>query len=74
MLDLDYAEDSIAEIDMNVVMDGRGRFIEVQGTGERTPFDRARLDALLDLAATGTSALVGLQKRVVKSDDDVFEL
>jgi len=74
MLDLDYAEDSVAEIDMNVVMDGRGRFIEVQGTGERSPFDRARLDALLDLAAVGTSRLVGLQERIVGSDGDVFEL
>lgn len=74
VLDLDYAEDSVAEIDMNVVMDGRGRFIEVQGTGERTPFDRARLDALLDLASVGTSRLVGLQERIVGSDGDVFEL
>ena len=40
LLDLDYSEDSNAEIDMNVVVDGAGRFIEVQGTGERTPFDR----------------------------------
>lgn len=74
MLDLDYAEDSIAEIDMNVVMDGRGRYIEVQGTGERTPFDRERLDALLDLAALGTSELIGFQKRIVEGDGDVFEL
>lgn len=74
VLDLDYAEDSVAEIDMNVVMDGRGRYIEVQGTGERTPFDRERLDALLDLAALGTSKLIGLQKRIVEGDGDVFEL
>ncbi len=74
VLDLDYAEDSVAEIDMNVVMDGRGRYIEVQGTGERTPFDRERLDALLDLAALGTSKLIGLQKRIVEGEGDVFEL
>ncbi|MCL4553814.1 MAG: ribonuclease PH, partial [Actinobacteria bacterium] len=48
VLDLDYAEDSTAEIDMNVVMDGEGRFIEVQGTGEQTPFDRDRLNSMLD--------------------------
>lgn len=74
LLDLDYAEDSAAEIDMNVVMDGRGRFIEVQGTGERTPFDRARLDALLDLATGGVSRLVEFQRRVMMDDGDVFEI
>ncbi len=74
MLDLDYAEDSVAEVDMNVVMDGKGRFIEVQGTGERTPFDRGRLDALLDLAQGGISQLVEFQRTVLSGDDDVFEL
>jgi ribonuclease PH len=74
LLDLDYAEDSIAEIDMNVVTDGRGRFIEVQGTGERTPFDRARLDEMLDLASTGIDRLVGFQRRVIAEDADVAEL
>lgn len=74
LLDLDYAEDSIAEIDMNVVMDGKGRFIEVQGTGERTPFDRDRLDALLDLAQDGIERLVAFQRRVMGEDGDVFEL
>lgn len=64
-LDLDYAEDSIAEVDMNVVCDGRGRFIEVQGTAERAPFDRNRLNELLDLAAKGTSELIALQRRVL---------
>ena len=74
MLDLDYAEDSVAEIDMNVVMDGRGRFIEVQGTGERTPFDRARLDGMLDLASGGIDRLVEFQRRVIAEDVDVAEL
>ncbi len=74
MLDLDYSEDSVAEIDMNVVMDGRGRFIEVQGTGERTPFDKQKLDALLALAASGIERLVGLQDRIEAEDGDVFEL
>ena len=71
-LDLDYSEDSIAEVDMNVVCDGRGRFIEVQGTGERTPFDRARLDELLDLAAEGAVRLVEIQKRVLAEDIEVY--
>ena len=74
LLDLDYAEDSTAEIDMNVVMDGKGRFIEVQGTGEKTPFDRDRMDALLDLAAEGVGKLVDLQRRITAEDSDVFEL
>jgi ribonuclease PH len=74
VLDLDYAEDSVAEIDMNVVMDGRGRYIEVQGTGERTPFDRDRLNELLDLAALGTTRLVEFQRAIVAGEGDVFEL
>jgi ribonuclease PH len=74
VLDLDYEEDSAAEIDMNVVMDGEGRYIEVQGTGEQAPFDRERLDALLDLAAAGIERLVGLQDSVVAGTDDVYEL
>ena len=73
LLDLEYAEDSIAEVDMNVVMDGRGRFIEVQGTGEQTPFDRSRLDGMLDLAAAGIDRLVAIQHKVVEEDIDVFE-
>ena len=74
MLDLDYAEDSVAEIDMNVVMDSRGRFIEVQGTGERTPFDRERLDEMLDLSTAGITRLVDFQRRVIMEDADVAEL
>jgi len=53
LLDLDYEEDSSAEVDLNVVMTGEGRLIEVQATAERAPFDRQELDELLDLAATG---------------------
>jgi ribonuclease PH len=53
LLDLDYEEDSAAEVDVNVVMAGDGRLIEVQATAERAPLDRAQLDALLDLAAGG---------------------
>jgi len=57
LLDLDYEEDSTAEVDVNVVMTGDGRFVEVQSTAERVPFDRARLDDLLDLAAAGIDDL-----------------
>ena len=68
LLDLDYSEDSRAEVDMNVVTDSRGRFIEVQGTGERTPFDRARLDAMLDLALAGTTRLVAIQREMIEKE------
>ena len=57
LLDLDYSEDSAAEVDLNVVMTGDGRFVEVQATAERVPFDRDRLDGLLDLAAAGIDDL-----------------
>jgi ribonuclease PH len=57
MLDLCYEEDSAAEVDLNVVMTGDGRFVEVQGTAEGEPFDRSRLDELLDLAGEGCAGL-----------------
>jgi ribonuclease PH len=60
-LDLHYDDDVRAETDMNVVMTGSGRFVEVQGTAEREPFDRAELDVLLDLAAAGCGELAALQ-------------
>jgi ribonuclease PH len=60
-LDLEYAEDVVAEVDMNVVMSGEGRFVEVQGTGEHGLFDRAALDRLLDLAAAGVKQLDAAQ-------------
>ncbi len=62
MLDLPYVEDSTAEVDMNVVMTGAGRFVEVQGTAEGDPFDRSQLDELLALAEKGISEIVDLQK------------
>ena len=65
LLDLNYPEDSTAEVDMNVVMTGRGEFVEVQGTAEQVPFDRARLDALLGLAERGIRQLVALQRRAL---------
>ena len=61
MLDLPYVEDVRAETDMNVVMTGSGQFIEVQGTAEGAPFDKAELDALLALAAKGCGDLTRLQ-------------
>lgn len=64
LLDLDYPEDSHAQVDMNLVGTADGRIIEVQGTGERTPFDRAQLDALLDLGQKGIAELVRLQSKV----------
>jgi ribonuclease PH len=65
MLDLDYSEDSTAEVDMNVVMTGGGRFVEVQGTAEQTPFDLPQLEALLGLARDGIGRLLDLQRRVL---------
>jgi ribonuclease PH len=65
MLDLAYVEDVRAETDMNVVVTGRGLFVEVQGTAEGAPFDRAELDALLDLALAGTSELAEIQATVL---------
>jgi ribonuclease PH len=64
-LDLAYLEDSKAETDMNVVVTGRGLFVEVQGTAEGAPFDRRELDGLLDLALGGTTILTGLQARAL---------
>src|SRR3954447_978587 len=61
VLDLPYVEDVRAETDMNVVVTGSGTFVEVQGTAEHAPFDRAELDVLLDLAVTGTAQLTRLQ-------------
>ena len=61
-LDLCYEEDVIAETDMNVVCTGDGRFVEVQGTAEREPFDRKLLDQLLDLAVTGCAELAAVQQ------------
>nr|NLD40338.1 ribonuclease PH [Actinomycetales bacterium] len=61
-LDLPYEEDVRAETDMNVVITGSGSFVEVQGTAEGAPFDRAELDALLDLAVTGAARLTEMQQ------------
>jgi ribonuclease PH len=65
LLDLDYSEDSTAEVDANVVMTGEGGLIEVQATAERTPLSRAHLDDLLALAAGGIESLRGVQAQAV---------
>src|ERR1700741_3714355 len=65
LLDLDYAEDSGCGTDMNVVMTGSGRFVEVQGTAEGEPFTRAEADALLALAGRGIAELVAHQRRAL---------
>jgi ribonuclease PH len=65
MLDLAYEEDSRAEVDMNVVMTGTGKFIEVQGTAEALPFGREALLEMLDLAQSGIASLIELQKAAV---------
>jgi ribonuclease PH len=65
LLDLDYAEDSSCDTDMNVVMTGAGRFVEVQGTAEQDPFARADLEAMLSHAARGITELVAHQRRVL---------
>jgi ribonuclease PH len=65
MLDLPYGEDSRADVDMNVVMTGSGRYVEIQGTAERAAFSRAELNELLELAAQGIEQLVAAQRAVL---------
>jgi ribonuclease PH len=65
VLDLDYAEDSACDTDMNVVMTGKGGIIEVQGTAEGAPFSRTELEALLDLAQAGIEELSALQRKAL---------
>lgn len=70
LLDLDYAEDGHAEIDMNLVATDTGEIVEIQGTGEQTPFDRKRLNNLLDLGDLGIKQLIDLQNEVTAFRDD----
>jgi ribonuclease PH len=65
LLDLAYEEDSKAEVDMNFVKTGDGRFIELQGTAEGLPFDRRALDALMGLADEGIKTLIDKQREIV---------
>lgn len=74
VLDLDYAEDVIAETDMNVVMDEKGRFIEVQGTAEDGSFSREQLNTLLALAETGIAELIQLQKKALMPVEENVEM
>lgn len=65
VVDLDYQEDSSADTDMNVVMTGKGKIVEIQGTAEKDPFDRKTMDSLVDLAAGGIAQLVKHQKKAL---------
>ena len=68
LLDLDYSEDSVAEVDLNVVQAGDGRLLEIQGTAEGAPFSREQLDVLLDLAQPGLETLMAAQREVLGDD------
>ncbi|MCX7982434.1 MAG: ribonuclease PH [Syntrophales bacterium] len=65
LLDLDYEEDSRADVDMNVVMTGSGKLVEVQGTAEKMPFGRKQMEAMLDLAGRGIEKLISVQKDIL---------
>jgi ribonuclease PH len=67
MIDLDYEEDSRADVDMNLVITGAGTFVEVQATAEHNPFDDAQLSRLIELARAGIRELVEMQKRAIQS-------
>jgi ribonuclease PH len=71
MLDLDYAEDSSCDTDMNVVMTGAGGFVEVQGTAEGAPFTRTEMDTLVELAQRGIRELIAAQKAALEADTGV---
>lgn len=73
-LDLDYKEDSRAEVDMNLVMTGQGRYVEVQGTAEKTPFSAEQLIELQQLGAQGIRQLILLQKSTLESRTDLKRL
>ncbi|MEK6590244.1 MAG: ribonuclease PH [Nitrospinota bacterium] len=66
LLDLDYEEDSNADVDMNIVMTGSGRFVEVQGTAEKVPFSNENIDSLIKLATKGIKELIRIQKKILK--------
>jgi len=69
VLDLDYAEDSACDTDMNVVMTGSGGLVEVQGTAEGEPFSRAQMDAMMELAQQGIGELIAIQHRTLESSE-----
>ena len=67
ILDLEYSEDSIAEVDMNIVKTGKGGFVEIQGTAEQEPFSEKDMEAMLSLANKGIKDLIALQKKTIGS-------
>lgn len=67
-LDLDYDEDSNAEVDMNIIMTGKGKLVEVQGTAEKTPFSKKELDRLISLAQKGIFDIIAIQRNILKID------
>ena len=69
MVDLKYSEDSAAEVDMNVIMNKKGEFIEVQGTGEESTFTRTELNGLLDLAEASIKRIINLQDKVIEQEN-----
>ena len=68
MLDLCYVEDSNAEVDMNIIMTGKGKIVEVQGTAEKEPFTKTELNEILELGESGIRDLIRLQKKLVIED------
>lgn len=72
LIDLCYLEDSIAEVDMNIVMTGSGRFVEIQGTAEGNPFSKSILDNLIKLAEEGISKLIEIQKKLIEEGRDSY--
>jgi len=74
LLDLCYAEDFSAEVDMNIVMTGKGGFVEIQGTAEEEPFSREQADGLIDLATQGIQQLISLQRKMLIGGEDEVEL
>ena len=70
LLDLNYREDSRAEVDLNVVMDDQNQLLEIQGTAEGAPFSRRQLDGLLDLAETGVESLLASQPQALAHAPD----
>ncbi len=74
LLDLNYAEDSTADVDMNIVMTGKGEFIEIQGTSERKAFNKGEMDQLMALAEKGIRELVAIQKDLLKDGAPLHRL
>lgn len=73
MLDLKYSEDSAAEVDMNVIMNDKGEFIEVQGTGEEATYSRNELNKLLDMAEEGINQLLDIQEKTLHEEFSTYE-